>query len=77
VASTNQITFRLTSVPREVLESAADDDQRTITSLLNKLVADYVADRELRKRLADAERGRNVTPHAEAMQAAEWTLRNS
>jgi hypothetical protein len=75
VASKDQVTFRLKVIPKSDLEALAAADQRDVTSLLNKLIADYVEAKELEeiaRRRDDAEMGRSkLISHRDAMAAGK------
>ena len=74
----DQVTFRLKVIPKSDLEALAAADQRDVTSLLNKLIADYVEAKELEeiaRRRDDAEAGRSkLVSHQDAM--AAWKPKN-
>jgi hypothetical protein len=73
VASTEQVTFRLNVISKSDLEALAAADQRDVTSLLNKLIADYMEAKELEeiaKHRDDAEAGQSkLISHRDAMAA--------
>jgi predicted transcriptional regulator len=73
MATKDQVTFRLKVIPKSDLEALAAADQRDVTSLLNKLIADYVEAKEraeITQRRDDAEAGRaKLISHRDAMAA--------